>query len=415
VTAERLAIWLYGTRVALIEADRQERLRLWYTDEALAAFDLGTPLLSIRLPLTGARYGTLAARAFLDGLLPEGEPRRVIAEDLRLRADDTFALVGALGRDCAGALVIQPDGEPAPPPATVLAAEPLTPDELTRLVANLRSAPLGIDRRVRVSLAGVQEKLLLTRRLDGSWGRPAGGTPSTHILKPEIQRFPETVANEAFCMRLAADLGLPVPEVDTLTTTGGHTLIVVSRYDRRVDASGLVERLHQEDLCQATGTMPRQKYQEDGGPSLRRIAEILRAVDPGSLPRLLQAATLNVLIGNGDAHGKNFSLLHERSGALGLAPLYDLMSTLAYGDDTLAMSVGGIRQMTRVTREAVVGEAITWGMPGAAAARLVDDLVARAPEAVGRAGAQAPGVPVRVRDAVAAQIRNLRRRHHVGP
>jgi serine/threonine-protein kinase HipA len=409
---DALAVWLYGMCVAEIAVDRQRHLHLAYTAEARAAFSLGTPLLSIRLPLTGARYAHAATSAFVDGLLPEGEPRRVLAEDLRLLADDTFGLIAALGRDCAGALVIQPEDEPPPRPGTTLDAEPLSPEDLTRLVANLRSAPLGFDRRVRVSLAGMHEKLLLTRRPDGGWGRPVDGAPSTHILKPEIARFPDTVPNEAFCMRLAAQLDLPVAAVEIVTTAGGHRLIAVSRFDRAVDAGGSVERLHQEDLCQATGTPPRQKYQDDGGPSLRRIAEILRAVDPDGLPRLLRAATLNVLIGNGDAHAKNFSLLHDRAGALRLAPLYDLMSTLVYGDDSLAMSVNGVRRMTGAGRQQLVNEASTWGMAGRSAAAVVDDLLERAPAALRAARALTPELPDRFADAVAIQLRGLLRRHH---
>ena len=242
--ADPLAVWLYGVEVAIVERDSRRRLRLAYTHEALETFSLGTPLLSLRLPLTGDRYGNVPTRAFLDGLLPEGEPRRVLAEDLGLAADDTFGLIGALGRDCAGALVIQPYDQPAPAPASTAGVAPLTADDLTRLVANLRSAPLGIDRRVRLSLAGVQEKLLLARRPDGSWARPTGGAPSTHILKPEIGRYPRTVENEAFCMRVARHLGLPAAEVETLTTTGGHRLLVVARYDRHTGPDGAVERVH---------------------------------------------------------------------------------------------------------------------------------------------------------------------------
>jgi serine/threonine-protein kinase HipA len=406
---DRLAIWLHGTRVARVEMDRRHRLRLAYTPEALEAFGLGTPLLSIRLPVTGEPYSNAATTAFLDGLLPEGEPRRVLAEDLRLLADDTFGLIGALGRDCAGALVIQPDREPPPPPADTLMSDPVGEDDLTKLVANLRGAPLGIDRRVRVSLAGMQEKLLLTRRPDGSWGRPVNGTPSTHILKPAIERFHHTVENEAFCLRLAGHLGLLVAEAGVVTTTGGHRLLVVSRYDRLVSPDGAVERLHQEDFCQATGTQPRNKYQEAGGPSLRRMADILRSVDPESLPRLLQGVTLNVLIANGDAHAKNFSLLHERPGVLRLAPLYDLMTTLVYGDDRLAMYVDGVQRTVRVTRERILNEAASWGMPRAVAAGVVDDLVARAPEAVARAAADVPGLPDEFPKTVRSQLHNLRR------
>ena len=403
--AGRLAIWLYGVKVAIVEEERH-RLRLGYTPEALASFQPGTPLLSLKLPLTAERYPNGITRTFLDGLLPEGDPRRAIAEAFGLRADDTFGLAQALGRDCAGALVIQPDDEPAPSQATTLTAEPLDDEGLARLVDNLRDVPLGVDRRVRISLAGVQEKLVLTRMPDGRWGRPIGGTPTTHILKPEIRTYPNTVQNEAFCMRLAKRLGLRVADVET-TTVAGRRLIVVTRYDRQVAPSGAVERLHQEDFCQATGTPPRSKYQEDGGPSLRQIAGILQAVDPEGMTELLKAITLHVVVGNGDAHAKNFSLLHEQSGALRLAPLYDVMSTLYYGDDRLAMYIDNVRRTQRVTVDRLVNEAASWGMPRPRSAEVVQELLSAVPEAAARTQQETPDLPADIPRLVTAQLEGL--------
>jgi len=270
--ANGLAVWLAGVRVAEINQERR-RLRLMYTEGALQQYELGVPLLSLSLPLTNQRYAHGVVRAFLDGLLPEGEARQAIARDVGVDRDDTYGLIRAVGRDCAGALVIQPDDEPAPPLPMTLTAEPLTDTEIADLVANLRSAPLGVGGRVRLSLAGVQEKLLLTRMPDGQWGRPVDGTPSTHLLKPEIAGFPNTVENEAFCMRLAKLLDLPAADVET-TVVNGRKLIVVKRYDRVVPPDGSVQRLHQEDFCQATGVPPDRKYQEDGGPSLAGLRPI---------------------------------------------------------------------------------------------------------------------------------------------
>lgn len=405
VMAGDLAIWLYGVKVAIIEEQRQ-RLRLRYTHEALDAFPGGTPLLSLKLPLADARYPNGVVRAFLDGLLPEGDPRRTIADDLHLRAEDTFGLARALGRDCAGALVIQPEEDPQPPQPTTLTAEPLSEDDLAAFVANLRGAPLGVDSRVRISLAGVQEKLLLTRLPDGRWGRPVDGTPSTHILKPEVRGYPQTVENEAFCMRLAKHLGLAVADVE-MATAAGRGLLVVSRYDRVVAPSGAVERMHQEDFCQATATPPFKKYEEDGGPSLCAIAGILRATDPGSLEKLLRAVTLNVLVGNGDAHAKNLSLLHDHSGALRLAPLYDVLSTLLYGEDRLAMYIDDVRRTEQVSAVRIVNEAVAWGLPRARTGDVVAELLAGVPAAVERAAAETPGVPPKLLEIVAAQLRAL--------
>lgn len=405
--ADELSIWLYGIRVASIDQERG-RLRLTYTEEALGRYPLGVPLLSLSLPLTPQRYTHGVVRPFLDGLLPEGEARQAAANDFNVLREDTYGLIRALGRDCAGALVIQPADSLAPPLPTTLTAERLSDSEIGELVANLRHAPLGVGGRVRISLAGVQEKLLLTRMPDGTWGRPVDGTPSTHILKPEIARFPNKVENEAFCMRLARNLGLPVAPVET-TTVGGRRIIVVERYDRIVHTDGSVERIHQEDFCQATGILPDKKYEEDGGPSLRRIAEILQvAASPDSLELLLRAVTVNVLIGNGDAHGKNFSLLHDPSGVLRLAPLYDLMSTMVYGDDRPAMYIDTVQRTDRVTADRIVNEAVRWGMSGRRATEIVADILDRAPVAAEAARDETEALPLDVTAVVGSQVTQLR-------
>lgn len=405
--ADALAIWLYGTRVAIVDQKRQ-RLGLVYTEEAFERYPPGMPLLSLSMPLTSRRYGHGMVRAFLDGLLPEGDVRRSVADHFDIRAGDTYALIRVIGRDCAGALVIQPDDDPAPPPPTTQTAEPLTEAQIGDLVANLGSAPLGVDARVRLSLAGVHEKLLLTRMLDGSWGRPVNRTPSTHILKPEIAQYPNTVENEAFCMRLAGHLGLPVPNIQT-TMINDRRIIIVERYDRIVQRDGAVERIHQEDICQAIGIPPERKYEEDGGPSLRRIAQILQAVaGPDSLETLLRAVTVNVLIGNGDAHGKNFSLLHDPSGSLRLAPLYDLLSTLVYGDDRLAMYIDNVRRTNRVTADRVVNEAARWGLSRRRASDIVADILDRTPAAAQAARDETDGFPPGFQRVVDSQLTQVR-------
>jgi serine/threonine-protein kinase HipA len=403
---DQLAIWLHGVQVAVVHRERR-RLQLSYTPDALRLYPLGAPLLSLSLPLTRERYTQAVVHPFLDGLLPEGDSRRVLAEKLNLLSSDTYGLIRALGRDCAGALVVQPAEDPAPPAATTQNAEPLDQPTLAHLVSGLHAAPLGVDARVRLSLAGVQEKLLLTRMADGSWGRPLAGAASTHILKPEIAGFAATVENEAFCMRVALHLGLPVASIDTLSVDG-RKLIVVERYDRIVGSDGSVVRLHQEDLCQAIGIAPEQKYQDDGGPSLSRIAALLGQLGgQAALEGLLRAVTVTVVIGNGDAHAKNFSLVHAASGAVGLAPLYDLMCTLYYGDDRLAMHIDDVRRTNRVTGRRLVNEATRWGLPRSRAAGIVAELLDRVPACVDLARDQTPGLPDEIAVIVAEQLARL--------
>jgi serine/threonine-protein kinase HipA len=388
-----LDVWLYGMRVATIEQQRG-RLRLAYTDEAQARYDAGTPLLSWQFPVVRQPYPNAAVRAFLDGLLPEGSARNTIAADLGISATDTFGLIGILGRECAGAVVILPAAEgPSPAVPTLAAAAPLTPVEQDDLGANLRSAPLGVSASVRLSLAGVQEKLVLTRLGAALWGRPIDGAPSTHILKPESRDLPDTVENEAFCMRLAKQLGLSVANVET-TMVGGRKLLVVERYDRIVHEDGAVERIHQTDVCQALGIPPAKKYEEDGGPSLKRVADLLTSAAGGAAAeRLLEAVTLNVLIANGDAHGKNFSVVYDASGRVTFAPLYDLMSTLIYSQDRLAMYIDTVQRTRPVTADRLVAEAASWGMPRRRATQVIHDLIDRAPGAIASAERETAGTP----------------------
>ena len=401
-----LGVWLSGALVATIDQDRRGP-RLTYTPEAIRLHGLGTPLLSLSLPVRAERFTQGSVRPFLDGLLPEGEARRIIARDLKVDPDDTVELIALLGRECAGALIIQPLDDDRPPGMTTSTAEPLSDEELANLVANLRSAPLGVGGRVRVSLAGVQEKLVLTRMVDGGWGRPVDGTPSTHILKPEIAAYPNTVENEAFCMRIAKHLGLEVAEVETIEVAG-RKLLVAERFDRLVGPDGTVERIHQEDFCQATGMRPVDKYEEDGGPSLSRIAAIVASVaDLGSLERLFQSVLLNVLCGNGDAHAKNYSVLHGRAGAVRLSPLYDVMCTLAFGDDRLAMYIDDVRRTDRVTTERLVNEGVRWGLTRRRCVELTATMLAGAPAAIEMARQETDGVPDPVLSAIERQLARL--------
>lgn len=403
-----LSVWLYGSPVAHVRR-KTRRLRLEYTEKAFESFELGSPLLSISLPLAATSYPNGVTTAFLEGLLPEGAPRNEIAAELGLVASDTYGLIRALGRDCAGALVIKPENDETPPPATTLSAEKLTEDQVIKLILNLRNSPLGVDERVRISLAGVQEKLLLTRMPDGSWGRPIEGTPSTHIVKPSIARFPHTVENEAFCMRVARHLGLEVANVETIKDRS-VTAIVVERFDRLLASNGSVERIHQEDFCQALAILPKHKYQEHGGPSLKKIAAILEAAArPGSLEDFLRAVTVNVLVGNGDAHGKNFSLMHDRDGSLRFAPLYDLLCTYFYADDRLAMYIDDVRRIDRVSGIRLVNEAEHWGLPRQRAAEIVADLLNRAPAAIEAARESTEDLPGEIPRILERQLHELGR------
>jgi len=376
--APDLVVWLYGEVVArVLDTSRRGRPRidLEYSEEALSSHPLNSAPVSVSMPLLPGRPPVGAAQAFFDGLLPEGDARAAIAREAGVDSGDLYQLLVARGGDCAGALVVRGLDAGPPEPDRVGASEPIDEERLAALIRDLRFHPLGYHRGAtrRVSLAGVQEKLLV-RRTEEGWALPLGDTPSTHILKPLIRRFTGTVANEAFCMRLAAHAGLEAAGVDVIEVAGDPVL-VVERFDRECVGNEVV-RVHQEDLCQASTTPPGQKYEAEGGPSLAKVATILDTWAPhGELDHLLEQVTFHVLIGNADAHAKNYSLLHHRGGAVRLSPVYDAMSTLYYRDELdpfAAMGIDSVRRIDRVTPDRVVNEAVSWGMPRTRASDVVE-------------------------------------------
>jgi serine/threonine-protein kinase HipA len=373
VAHEPLTVWLYDTAVGRLTAPRFGRIQFEPSAEAIARWGLGSTILSIGLALGTTRPTNDRSLRFFDGLLPEGMARTQLERRLEIRRGDTFGLLAALGRDSAGALVLVPETER---PNVIGEAIPISDQDLAALIRGLEDRPLGADVTVRVSLTGQQDKLLLTRLDHGGWARPANGLASTHILKPEDSRFPNYAVNEALCMTLARLIGLTTVETSVLDIDGIAT-IVVERYDRRMFPDGSIQRIHQEDMCQALSidnVLRDRKYEREGGPSLRDIATLLeRHGGNRDRQRLLAAVTFNVAIGNSDAHGRNFSVIHEVDGSVRLAPLYDVSSTVQYPmvetprgsipvNHDSAMSINGKWNLHSMTIDDLAGEASRWGM-----------------------------------------------------
>jgi serine/threonine-protein kinase HipA len=233
---------------------------------------------------------------------------------------------------------------------------------------------------------------------DGTWQLPYGDAPSTWILKPDGPHA--MAANEATCMQLAAACALDSAQTELLDVAG-LPVLAVRRYDRLETPGGaLPARLHQEDGCQATATPPGMKYEEQGGPALRDLAELLRNYgDPADVTWLLRRTTFNIAVGNADAHAKNFSILHDTDNpAISLAPLYDVLSTIALeltdsvgrpmqADTHLGQRVGGQADIRKVTGASIVDEAVTWGIrrrtAGSVVAETLDRVLAAIPETPG--------------------------------
>lgn len=343
-----LNVFLAETRIGHLASDAQGRMTFTYKDA-------DAPAISLSMPARTEPYADDACRPFFAGLLPEGAALERAAAQKRLQVYETYKLLQAYGAECAGAVrLLLPDALPSIPSDYEL----LEGARLEQAIADVGVAPIfAHDRRARLSVAGVQYKTAV-RMKDGQIFEPLDGSPSTHLVKVANSEYRDLLENEAFCMQLAAKLGLKVANVG-LRQAGAEKFLLVERYDR-ADGGNRVTELHQEDLCQALGYPPARKYElEDGnkvGPGLQECFALLRktrrpAVD---LSRFIQAILFNYLIGNADAHAKNYSLLYDDvRRAPELAPLYDLVCTRLYRSLTtdLAMRIGAAADPEAVTKD----------------------------------------------------------------
>lgn len=376
---KRLGVWLDGGHVADLEQVRWPQIRLRYLDSALARWPQNSPVISCSLPLGADPHDALA---FCKGLLPEGQALQQMAAQAGVAVNETFGLLERYGRDVAGALVIGAQ----PPDASRFDAIAYSDETLAEAIDELGEHPLGTHEDSELSLAGLQDKLLLVKLGDGSWARPIHGRPSTHILKVDDPRHPGLVKAEALCLALARDAALTTVDTELAEIADGDQLIV-SRFDRTIGPRGEVRRVHQEDVCQALAIDPdgnrgQAKYERAGGPSLLAIARLLDQYgqDPlAELDQLIRVVTFTCLIGNADAHGKNLAYLHPTPGTIALAPLYDTVPTLLWPRlrKESAMRIGGRVLITETTVEDIVREAQSWGLPRDRAATIAAALIDR--------------------------------------
>jgi serine/threonine-protein kinase HipA len=291
------------------------------------------------------------AHRFFANLLPEGGVREQIVRDLKISNTD-FNLLRAIGGECAGALSILPVEQQ---PSLAYDYHPISDQELANLVARRGHVyTWAANERPRLSLAGAQDKCPILVQ-DGNYLLPRQESPSSHILKFELADYRHLPAYETFTTQLAKAVGLPVVNIQ-LKSVGKTRYALIERYDRLWDESGQIQRLHQEDFCQALGYGYERKYQEDGGPTFAQCYQLVQDVssDPANdLQHLLRWQIFNVLAGNSDGHAKNLSLLYLANGEIRLTPFYDLVCTRAIKriDYHLAFAVGDERNPSVVTRK----------------------------------------------------------------
>lgn len=289
---------------------------------------------SLSLQLQENRYIGAPVMAVFDNLLPDSDLiRRRVAERVGAEGVDAFSLLSQIGRDCIGALQFLPDGQ-EPQPMSKLTGEVVNEAQIGAILSDLDLAPLGIRREndFRISVAGAQEKTALLRK-DGQWIEPTGTTPTTHIIKPQIGRLPngmdlsDSVENEYLCLKLTEAFGLRAANVE-MAQFGDKQALVVERFDRRWTSDGRLIRLPQEDCCQALSVVPTQKYQNEGGPGISDIMDLLLGSDDPNKDRydFFKANVLFWLLGATDGHGKNFSVSLLPGGRFRMTPLYDVLT-----------------------------------------------------------------------------------------
>jgi serine/threonine-protein kinase HipA len=365
-------LWVYlgGRRVARLEHARG-RLELRYDDAE-------QPPLSVRLPARLEPYEDEDCHAFFSNLLPEGSWRDALCRQLGIAPGDDFGLLQAIGMDCAGAVALHSDPSWTPAVGRYRA---ISEAELSTWVKNPASRPRAeLTPGIRLSLAGAQDKLLVHIQ-EGAAFLCEDGAPSTVILKPDsydpLRAVELSALNELFCMTLAHRVGVRAPRAFWFAAA-----FAVERYDRRREDTRWT-RLHQEDFAQVLGLSPAQKY-DVGWHQCFRILDDFATIPGTARLELVDRLMLDLVLGNCDAHGKNFSLLHEAPGRTTLAPAYDLVSTTLYPSVSreLAMPIGHARTLADLDAAAWRELAETIGVRIPFLRRRAADIAARATAAL---------------------------------
>ena len=418
-----LRVFVNGRVIGRLRKETTGAIDFTYDPEWLA-WESAFPV-SLSLPLREDKYIGAPVAAVFDNLLPDNDQiRRRIAEKVGAKGDDPYSLLATIGGDCVGALQFLPEGVD-PTPLGIIDGEAVSDEEIGRIINDLGAAPLGIeeDDDFRISIAGAQEKTALLWH-GGHWIKPRGTTPTTHIFKPQIGQLPNgidlsnSVENEFFCLRLAANIGLDAADVE-MATFGERRVLIVRRFDRELTRDGRLLRQPQEDFCQALSIPWARKYEREGGPGILTGMDLLAASDEPTLDRLAYFKTMIFfwLLGATDGHGKNFSIFIYPSGGARLTPLYDVLSAQPSVDAhqitrnkfKLAMAVGTNRRygVDDIVPRHFIQSGDACGLPRSTVVGLFAELLADSPEAIDVTVADLPpGFPTALSDSIVRGYRD---------
>ena len=427
-----LSIWSNGARVGEWTIPARGDMQLQY-DKAWVQSRLGRPLsLSLPFNLENQPHKGEKVLNYFDNLLPDSDAiRKRIAVRFKTVSVDPFDLLMAIGRDCVGAVqLLGADEEPER--FDQVQGTPLSSAQIEQRL-NEASAGAGFaaaradDADFRISLAGAQEKTAFLW-WDGRWQQPHGATPTTHIFKMPMglvggrkADFSTSVDNEWLCLRLLKAYGLPVADAE-IQTFGVQRILVVERFDRRVNASGQwIMRLPQEDFCQVEGVSPLQKYENDGGPGLQALFKTLRQSENAEqdMHTVMAAQLLFWLLGAPDGHAKNFSVHLLPGGRFQLTKLYDVMSAYPVMGDSpnlwspfeikMAMALLGKNRhyhMHNILRRHFNSTARKVGYADNAEP-IIEDILQRTPSAIEEVNANLPpGFNQKVADTILGGVRD---------
>lgn len=433
-----LGLWMNGAFVGTWQVGTGSEDLLEY-DADWKTSPQGRPL-SLSLPFTPGTtpHRGEVVRAYFDNLLPDSQDIRArAASRFRARSTDAFDLLAQIGRDCAGALQVLPDGV-TPENVDTVDATPLAEHEVAAILRGTVASPAfgggtSEDDDFRISIAGAQEKTALTN-IDGQWCRPHGSTPTTHILKLPMGLvgnmkldLRHSIENEWLCSRILDAYGLPVADCEPLQFED-IKILSVTRFDRawlEGPRGRWLARLPQEDFCQATGTPANLKYEADGGPGIDRIMGLLATSASPQRDRrtFFLAQLLFWMLRAPDGHAKNFSLSIRPKGAYALTPLYDVMSAWPVIGDArnklsdhkvkMAMAIRSANAHWKM-REILPRHWLALGKrygvldeEGQVVETLINDIVERTPTVVASIEAMLPaGFPEHVADSI---LRGLER------
>ena len=351
---------VYKAGVLAARLERHEGgTRFSYLPAYLAA---GGPAVASSLPLTAEPVLSAAGAAppYFTGLLPEGRRLNALRRSVKTSVDDELSLLIVAGANPVGDVQIIGHGEPLDPDEHAVELNPKTPVDFDALLGDSGL----ID---PVALAGVQDKLSA-----GMISMPVASAGRRYILKLNAPEFPHVVENELVMFRYAAKLRIPLSKVRLIRDVGGRPGLLVERFDRIPlpgDAHGAVRRLAVEDGAQVLGLYPADKYNVGYGQVCHALAEYCAAPLPALRNLAIQAA-FAWLSGNGDLHAKNVSMVQQPSGEWSIAPVYDIPSTVVYGDKTLALMLDGKR--TGISRRHFLGWATGLGLAERAAVQVLE-------------------------------------------